>query len=126
MRLRDVPFWLSDRDCQAAAHLLDHDVILDFTDTQEHTAPFNDRITFMMVPLYMEVGPHAFPPVIMAPGYLDRSGHPAYMNGWRQLAGAHRLRAAFLAGHERIPAYLVQPQPADLARLRKPEFAISG
>lgn len=126
MKLREVPFWLVDRDCDPHAYLLDHEVELGWTQTQEHTAPFNDRITFMMVPLYMEVGRHAFPPVIMVPEYLDRSGHPAYSNGWRQLSGAHRLRAAFLAGHKQIPAYLVQPQPDDLARRPQAEFAISG
>lgn len=106
MKLRDVPFWLTDRDCRAAAHLLDHDVILDWTETQENTAPFDDAITFMMVPLYMHIGPCAFPPVIMASASL---GDHCYPNGLRQLTGAHRLRAAHFAGLPRIPAYLVQP-----------------
>jgi hypothetical protein len=118
MKLRDVPYWLADRDMPAAAHLLDHDVHLDVTETQEWTGwtpelgptvPFNDRITYAMVLVYMEVGERAFPPVIMAPAELDRSGCPAYSNGWRQLTGGHRLRAARLAGLKHIPAYLVQP-----------------
>lgn len=117
VKLRDVPYWLHDRDCDGAADLLDHEVVLDFTDTQEWTGwtaelgptvPFNDRITFAMVLVYMEVGPLAFPPVIMVPAALDRSGCPPYANGTRQLTGAHRLRAAWLAGLKRIPAYLVQ------------------
>lgn len=106
MRLRDVPYWLADRDCQTATHLLDHDVILDWTTTQRDTAPFDDSITFQMVPLYMKVGPHAFPPVIMAPA--EMVGFDGYSNGLRQLSGAHRLRAAYFAGLEQIPAYLVQ------------------
>lgn len=106
MRLRDVPFWLADRDCVTSAHLLDHPVELGWTATLEHTAPFDDSITFMMVPLYMKVGAHAFPPVIMAP--VDLTGWPEiYGHGWRQLTGAHRLRAAFFAGLRLIPAYLV-------------------
>ena len=107
MRLRDVPFWLTDRDCPAHAYLLDHEVTLDWSQTQEHTAPFDDVLTFMMVPIYMRVGAHAFPPVIMAPAELiDYDAY--YSNGWRQLSGAHRLRAAFFAGLPKIPAYLVQ------------------
>lgn len=108
MKLREVPGWLEDRDSKVCEHLLDHEVILDWTDTQEHTRPFDDVLTFMMVPIYMRVGPHAFPPVIMIPSQLDTSGYGGYPNGQRQLTGGHRLRAGYFAGLNKIPAYIVQ------------------
>lgn len=107
MKLRDVPYWLQDRDHETCLELLDHDVILDYTDTQEHTHPFDDKLTFMMVPIYMQVGMCAFPPVIMVPQSLS-TAPSVYANGYRQLSGAHRLRAAFFAGLTHIPAYIVQ------------------
>lgn len=107
MKLHEVPYWLADRDADQYRDLLSRDVTLDWTQSQEDTLPFDDTITELMVPLYRKVGCRAFPPVIMAPAELCLG--VTYPNGWGALTGAHRLRAAFLAGIELVPAWLVLP-----------------